>query len=314
MLKAATIDIGSNSVKYLSIEYDTNGIFPKGERVEITRLAEGLDEKGDLSPTAMQRTVRRVMQMVRELKSNQVRRIFIVGTMALRTAQNASEFLTRMRTAHLPEVTILDGNEEARLGHLAVMSSLQKELENRRYCIFDTGGGSTEIIIGRQQAVEARVSLDLGVVSLTEKYLKRDLPKRGTVLACEREIDQVLDAIDLPGVQVLVGVGGTVTTLAATQFGIEPYDPAKIHGTILNRTEIANLREQFLTLPLHERKHIPGLHPDRADVIIAGVLIVQRLMQRLRCEKLLVSDAGLRLGVMIDRLGLMGREFRYIGE
>ncbi|MCF7800835.1 MAG: hypothetical protein K9N34_02330 [Candidatus Marinimicrobia bacterium] len=314
MLKAATIDIGSNSVKYLYIEYDANGIYAKGERVEVTRLSEGLSQNGVLSSTAMQRTQRRVMQMVRELKSKHVRRIFIVGTMALRTAKNASEFLTRMRDARLPEVTILDGDEEARLGQVAVIGALHRQLGNHRYCIFDTGGGSTEFIVGEQQDVNERKSLDLGVVDCTEKYLGRELPNRSSIMACEREIEQTLDGIPVQNVDVLVGVGGTVTTLAATHLGIEPYDPGKIHGTTLTRADIQNLREQFLSLPLEARKNIPGLHPQRADVIIAGVLIVQSIMKKLRCKELVVSDAGLRLGVMIDRLGLTGRTFQYIGE
>lgn len=314
MLKAATIDIGSNSVKYLTIEYDAQGIYAKAERVEITRLSEGLSQNGVLSSTAMQRTQRRIMQMVRELKSFGVRRIFIVGTMALRTARNASEFLTRIREAHLPEVTILSGDEEARLGQVAVIGTLQRQLGEGRYCIFDTGGGSTEFIVGEQQNVMTRKSLELGVVGCTEKYLGRDLPARSSIMACEREIEQTLDDITVRNVDVLVGVGGTVTTLAATHLGIEPYDPGKVHGTILTLADIQNLREQFLSLPLEARKNIPGLHPQRADVIIAGVLIVQSIMKKLRCKELVVSDAGLRLGVMIDRLGLTGRDFQYVRE
>ncbi|MCF7796337.1 MAG: hypothetical protein K9N11_02075 [Lentisphaeria bacterium] len=314
MLKAATIDIGSNSVKYLYIEYDAQGIYARDERVEITRLSEGLDQNGVLSSTAMQRTQRRVTQMVRDLKSKHVHRIFLVGTMALRTATNASEFLTQLRAARLPALSILDGEEEARLGQVAVMGALQKQLDNRRYCIFDTGGGSTEFIVGKQQNVDERMSVALGVVSFTEKYLRGEQPNRSAVLACEREIEEQLSALHFQKSDVLVGVGGTVTTLAATRLGLDPYNPAKIHGTTLTRSDIQNLREQFLALPLRDRKAIPGLHPDRADVIIAGVLIVQGIMKKLGSTELLVSDAGLRLGVLIDRLGLVGRAFRYVDE
>lgn len=311
MQKAATIDIGSNSVKYLVLEFDENGSTAVQERVEITRLGEGLSATGALSVTAIQRTLRRIRQMVRELKSQEVSQIFIVGTMALRKASNSLDFLTQTRAAHLPPVNILSGDEEARLGHLAVTSTLKLTANPRSYCIFDTGGGSTEFTFGSGKTILERFSLDVGLVHFTETFLSADRPSRKAVITATEAIGEALQPLDGKICEMLIGIGGTVTTLAATQGGIEPYDPRKIHGMRLSAQEIQVLRERIFLVSLEERKRIPGLHPKRADVIIAGLLITQAIMQKLNRPELVVSDAGLRLGVLLERLKLADKPFRY---
>lgn len=311
MQRAATIDIGSNSVKYLVIEYDENQIIAVQERVEITRLGEGLSSTGILAETAIQRTIRRVRQMVRDLRSQQVNQIFVVGTMALRNATNGRDFHTQMRTAHLPPVNVLGGDEEARLGHLAVTSTLQLGSAHTQYCIFDTGGGSTEFTFGEGSTINDRFSLPVGLVPFTEKYLTADRPPRKAVFSAAEEIVESLNILDGKRADTLIGIGGTVTTLAAIQGVVEPYDPRKIHGMKLTARSIQVLRERIFLIDLEERKRIRGLDPKRADVIIAGVLITQVIMEKLDRPELVVSDAGLRLGVLLDRLKLTDRPFSY---
>ena len=314
MQRAATIDIGSNSVKYLVVEYDEQKIVAVQERVEITRLGEGLSTTGILAETAIQRTIRRVRQMVRDLKSQQVNPIFIVGTMALRSAKNGRDFHTQMRAAHLPPVNVLGGDEEARLGHLAVTSTLQLGSGKKSYCIFDTGGGSTEFTFGQGSTITDRFSLPVGLVPVTEKYLTADRPPRKAVMSAMDEVFESLKMLDGKQTDTLIGIGGTVTTLGATHIAIEPYDPRKIHGIKLTTQAIQTLRERIFLVNLEERKRIPGLDPKRADVIIAGVLITQVIMEKLKQPELVVSDAGLRLGVLLDRLKLNGKPFSYSTE
>ena len=311
MLKAATIDIGSNSVKYLLIEYSESGIKALQERVEVTRLATGLQATRMLSHNAMARTVQAIKEFVVELEQLGTEQIFIVGTMALRTAGNADRFKALLDQANLPPLDILPGAEEARLSHLAVVNSISTLMNGQEYCIYDTGGGSTEFIFGNGQNIGDRFSLGVGVVRFTEEFLSDDQPNKADVAACKNQIASELTALDGRAIERLIGVGGTVTTLAATHLSLEPYDASQVHGAQLTRTDIAELLERYLAVPLSTRQQIIGLHPKRADVIIAGLLITQVIMEKLNVKELMVSDAGLRLGVLIDRLKLAGKPFEY---
>ncbi len=300
MLKAATIDIGSNSVKYLLVEQTREFIRPIRERVAITRLSASLNRTGILSAAAIYRTVGVIESMLAELEQLGAGKVFLIGTMALRSATNSSLMVEQVRRRTGLTIQILSGAAEAELGHLAVANSLA--LGERSYCIYDIGGGSTEFIIGQDEKIDRVLSLQVGVVRFTEQYLSMSHPGAEEVTACRRQIESDLQTLKDLRVDQLIGLGGTATSLAAVHRQIQPYDPQVIHGSVLTRLDLDKLSGLFLCRSLPERQKIVGLQPQRADVIIAGLLIVQVIMTYLHQEQLRVSDAGLRLGYLCRRL------------
>ena len=300
MLKAATIDIGSNSVKYLLAEIDAESMKPVDERVEITRLSAGLDISGNLAVVAMERTVDAIGQMVDELKNKGAQKIFLVGTMALRHGKNASEMVQMVQQRTGLTIDVLSGVQEAELGHLAVVKSL--DLGTSTHCVFDTGGGSTEFIFGQNSSITTSFSLNVGVVRLTEHYLSKDQPDQADIHRCRNRVFNELVELKKFRCDQVIGLGGTVTTLAAVLHKVQPYDPKLVHGTILTNDDLQQLLDLFISMPLSDRRNINGLNPKRADVIIAGLIITQVILTHFNRTQLMVSDSGLRLGYLCHRM------------
>lgn len=307
MTRYATIDVGSNSIKLFVAEAVARGEWRVlADRTEITRLAEKLQETGLLADAAMDRTFEVLGRFVDEARSLGVERVAAVGTMALRTAGNADAFLARAEGECGVDLEVISGTEEARLSYLAVRRGLPRlpgEL-----IVFDVGGGSSEFIFGRGDVVDQLVSLDLGAVRLTDQFLPDDpVPEEQVAALCE-EIDRSL--LRLPGpdpgrpaVFRLVGVGGTPTNLSAVKQGLAAWRPDLIRGSTLTAAEVADLLSRFARTPLVRRREIVGLEPKRADVIVAGTALVLRIMGRFSCDRLTVSDHGVRHGLWHDRFG-----------
>jgi exopolyphosphatase/guanosine-5'-triphosphate,3'-diphosphate pyrophosphatase len=166
----------------------------------------------------------------------------------------------------------------------------------------DVGGGSTEFVVARDGRVESKVSVKLGSVRLHERCFRSDPPSRGEIERATNAIDEQLGALTLPREVPLVGIAGTVTTLAAMHLGVDPYDPERVHGVPLTREACSAQIARLSTLPLEARKRIAGLEPARADVILAGALIVERALARTAETELIVSDRGVRWGLLYEKL------------
>jgi exopolyphosphatase / guanosine-5'-triphosphate,3'-diphosphate pyrophosphatase len=302
MAKYAVIDIGTNSIKFHLAEKDDAGNWSVVlDESNIARLGEGLQASGKISPEAMERNVNAVAEMAQRAREQHVREIAAVGTMCLRTAQNAREFVTRVKDACDVAVEIIPGEEEARLAYLAVKSGIG--LEKGKMTIFDTGGGSTEFIFGRDQEIEKRFSLNVGAVRYTERMLVSDpvtqeeLAK--TIAAVEQDFAEELQ-FDGP-VDALVGMGGTVSNLSAVKHQLAQYDPDVIQGSVLALEEIERQIALYQSKTIAERREIVGLQPKRADVILAGAIIVSIIMKKAGVSEFTVSDRGLRHGLVVDR-------------
>lgn len=301
-MKRAVIDVGTNSIKCTLAKIDSEGtLIPILDEQVIQRLGQGLPFTGELDEGVMERNCQAIVELVKKVKRRGARQIFIVGTMALREAQNADEFLHLVKRETGMTMHILTGEEEAYYSYVAVYAGLPI-LKGYRL-IFDTGGGSTEFILGKGGKIEDSFSLQIGGVTLSERYFSTD-PVR------EKEYIEALEAIETfleqrmiqKEMDVLVGMGGTVTTMGAVMKGMVNYDSTIIHGLVLTKTEVDRQIEIYLERSLEERKTIRGLHPKRADVILGGSLIVKMIMELYHQERLIISDWGLRHGLLYKDL------------
>ncbi|MCC6525381.1 MAG: Ppx/GppA family phosphatase [Polyangiaceae bacterium] len=304
-MRIAGIDIGTNSVLLLVVEVRGPALVPLVDRATITRLGRGVDASRNLSPEGLARTLACLADYGAEARALGVSALAAVATSAARDAGNGAELLDAAEGLLGVRPAIVDGDEEAALTFAGALSGLA--LPGARVAVLDVGGGSTEIVLGRAPggagpgAVEAAVSLDVGAVRLSERHVRTDPPAPSELDAVRAEVRAALArAPSVAGVP-LVGVAGTVTTLAAIVGGVVPYDGARIHGSRLAATELERLGAELAARSLAERRLVPGLEPARADVIVAGALIVGELVRAAGAAELVVSDRGVRWG-LVERL------------
>ena len=299
-MRAAAIDVGSNSVKLHVAELGSHGGWKVlADRTEITRLGEGLKDTGAITPGAMERTLDALGRFTSEARGLGVERIAAVGTMCLREAANAAEFIMAASTRCAVADEVIDGVEEARLSYLAIISGLPV---SQGVVAFDTGGGSTEFIVGRGSAIERRVSLNLGAVALTQEFLRLDPVTPDELSALLAHLSRSLSRLGPPCKRfTVVGMGGTLTSMAAVKLELATYDPERVHGSLLTRGDVEAQIQRYQETPVAERQTIVGLHPKRADIILAGAAIVLAILRHLDVDHLLVSDRGLRHGLLFDR-------------
>jgi exopolyphosphatase / guanosine-5'-triphosphate,3'-diphosphate pyrophosphatase len=304
MGRYAAIDVGTNTVLLLVAEKTTAGFQAVVERGAITRLGRGVDATKRLAPESMARTLDALSRFVAEARVLGTRGLAITATSAARDAENGGEFLAAARERTGIEVEILSGDAEARLSYLAVATDFAAEAGGRTLVAIDIGGGSTEFIFGQGREVNFHTSINVGSVRLTERCIRSDPPSAEDLARVNGELDKALVVVPKPGPESLVvGVAGTVTTLYCVTHGIEPYDASRVHRSWLSREEVAGTRARLAALPLAERRHLPGLQPERADVIVAGALVLERALEHLGAPGSRVSDRGLRWGVLAERFG-----------
>lgn len=301
--RIAAIDIGTNSVLLLVVEGDAGqGYAVLEERCTITRIGKGVDQSGLLAEDRVAQTLEVLRDYVSALRSLGVQTAKAIGTSALRDASNGAVFLREAQSILGSPVEIVSGTREAELVLGGVRSTFP-EL-GPEALVFDIGGGSTEFIIPNEADLEPQViSLNIGTVRLTERHIHQDPPDRETLDTLKRAIDAELAA--LPPVfsdraATLIGVAGTVTTLAALSLQMEDYDGAAINGFCLALPEIDRITDQLLSLSLDERKRLPGLMPQRADVIISGAILTGAILRFFKVDHCRVCDRGVRWGAIYE--------------
>jgi exopolyphosphatase/guanosine-5'-triphosphate,3'-diphosphate pyrophosphatase len=307
-VRLAAIDLGSNTVRLLVADVDSEGgLRPvHGEQV-VVRLGEGLAQHGVLAPAAMERALAAVREYATRARALGARRVLAVATAAVREADNRDEFVGRLAGVPGLEVRVVSGDEEARLTLLGVASGVAPAAGS--YCVLDIGGGSTELIVASGTRYVSAVSLRLGVVPLVERFLHADPVDWAEYSACVAHVEACLAAAAWPeirplGPRALVGTAGTITTLAALDLGLAAYDPARVQGHRLTVTAVRALRERLGALHVAERARLPCLEPGRADLIIPGIAVVLGVLEGLGLAELIVSDAGLREGILVGAGGL----------
>lgn len=303
--RLAAIDIGTNSIRSIVIEIDAARKYKILDDEKVTvRLGEGLNQTGKIAPAAWARAMEALSRQKKIIDGYKVRSIEAVATSAVRKASNGPEFVKAIKTEIGLEVEVISGEAEAELAALSAFHNF--DLEGVRHLIFDIGGGSLELITALGTHIEEILSLELGAVFLTETFLKSDPVTAEEFLKLRKHIRKTLKnaftATERSAMQCLVGSGGTITSIATmTMAGRrERYD--SIHGYELLRSEVVHLLAMLLRKSDKERRSIPGLNPDRADIIIAGVTVVDEVMEFFQVNLLRVNERGIREGLILRGL------------
>lgn len=306
MRRFASVDLGSNTVRLLLVEETPTGdLRPLREERRIIRLGEGLHTHGRLLEHRIRLAVATLKEFRELCQSYGEVSIYAAATSAVREAENRDEFLRRAETEAGIKVDVITWEEEAALTLEAVLWKLP--LAERQSLVFDIGGGSTEFILAQGRRVQATAGTRLGVVRLTERFLTRhpvdpeEFRRLEAFLA--PEFAKVREALGSPCPEVLVGTAGTVTTLAALDLGIYPYDPEKIHGAVLKRSRVETLLEDLKRQSLEERLQLKPLEKGREDLIIVGACLALGAMRTFGCGALTVSENGLREGLLLKACG-----------
>ena len=301
----AGIDLGTNTVRLLIVraESDTQLLTVYSDQV-ITRLGEGLQQSGALRDSAMDRTIKTLQHWRQILVRYGIDQPLAVATSAVREAGNRDDFLQRVQTKVGFELEVLSGEEEARRTLVGIAAGLTPSLTN--ILVIDIGGGSTEFIATRIGQSDQLYSTDLGVVRLTERFLTSDPILDDEISAAH---DFILDRLRTVkprlgkiGNATLIGTAGTITTLAAMDQKLATYDPKRVHQYRLPLATIQRIRKACVTKMIAERGMMVGLEAGRVDVIVAGILILQLTMEDFGFSSLLVSEFGLREGILVDQL------------
>jgi exopolyphosphatase / guanosine-5'-triphosphate,3'-diphosphate pyrophosphatase len=304
-MRVAAIDIGSNSIRLLVAEV---GERPGGITVdalaragEICRLARGLDKSGAIEEAAAQRAGNLAAEFVRRARSLGAQHIIVGATAAIRSARNGASIADIIgRQAGVP-VRILSGDEEARLVYRSVILGLGRSASRSACVAFDIGGGSTEVVSGVGASAGRWASLPFGAVSLTERHLHSDPPAREEIDALSSEVRSIIMhgcALMPSRVPLLVGVGGTVTVLASMDRGLSSYDPVLLEGWCIRPARLASLVEQLAGSRHEERRGRQIIGEGRADIVVAGALVVALLSERFPSAGLICSTQGLRYGLV----------------
>lgn len=304
--RCAFIDIGTNAILCLIVEIGNRGQFSVLEDLaEIPRLGEGVDQTSRIGAAGERRSTEVIEGYLSQCRNLGVEEIIAVGTSALRDARNSGEVRARLGARLGFEVRVISGEEEAVYSFLSVQRGLP--LEGRELLVIDVGGGSTEFIRGNDSGMTEALSVDLGAVRLTERLLCSDPVKPeeydGMVALIDQEIAPLRERWGKIGSTLtLVGIAGTFTTLAAVEKKLACYSHSEVHGSRLTLAEVRRQARLYLDKTVAERKEIPGLEPKRADVILAGACLIERIMTFFHTEDVIVSDQGVRYGLLYEQL------------
>ncbi|MEU2627301.1 Ppx/GppA phosphatase family protein [Kitasatospora sp. NPDC007106] len=303
--RVAAIDCGTNSIRLLIADLDpaTGEIADLDRRMIINRLGQGVDSTGRLHPDALERTFAACREYAEIVAAHGVgpERIRFVATSASRDAENAAEFTEGVRgiLGVVPEV--VSGDEEARLSFTGATKELTGGSLKPPYLVFDLGGGSTEFVLGGDEVQAAR-SVDIGCVRMTERHFGgAELPTEDQIARAKTDIlaalDTAAETVPLTEAATLVGLAGTVTTVAGIVLGLPEYDSGKIHHARLDVEQVRATATRLLHSTHAERMAIPVMHPGRADVIAAGALVLLEIMERTGAAEVVVSEHDILDGI-----------------
>ena len=305
MKEIAAIDIGSNTVRLLILQVAVDGSVSQKDSVRvITRLGEGMDTEKCLIPKRMADTLDALCEFRDKCSAHGDIPIHAVATSAVREAENRDEFLQLAKERTGIDIEVIPWEKEAQLTLQGVHWKLP--LQDKKILVFDIGGGSSEFILSQGENIAAVYGTSLGVVRLTEKFISChpvDADEYSALVSHIREeLGRVREKLSAFSPEVVVGTAGTVTTLAALDVDMYPYDPEKIHGTLLSLGRIQALHNQLKSMSLEERLKWRALEKGREDLIIAGTALVLETLQVFACDQLTISEYSLREGIILKAM------------
>ncbi|AKL66417.1 Ppx/GppA family phosphatase [Streptomyces goshikiensis] len=310
MTRVAAIDCGTNSIRLLVADCDpgTGELVELDRRMLVVRLGQGVDQTGRLAPEALERTFaacREYAAVIKELGAQKVR---FVATSASRDAENRDDFVRGVLEILGVEPEVISGDLEAEFSFTGATRELTGATHlERPFLVVDIGGGSTEFVVGEEHVRAAR-SVDVGCVRMTERHLVTDgvvtdPPTREQIAAIRADVEAALDlaaeAVPLAEARTLVGLAGSVTTVAAIALGLSEYDSSAIHHARIPYEKVREVSERMLTATHAERAAIPVMHPGRVDVIGAGALVLLAVMERVGASEVVVSEHDILDGIAI---------------
>ncbi|TSB25814.1 Ppx/GppA phosphatase family protein [Streptomyces benahoarensis] len=310
MTRVAAVDCGTNSIRLLVADVDpaTGELTELDRRMQIVRLGQGVDRTGRLAPEALERTFaacREYAAVIAELGAERTR---FVATSASRDAENRDDFVRGVVDILGVEPEVITGDQEAEFSFTGATRELTGRADLARpYLVVDIGGGSTEFVLG-DGTVRAARSVDIGCVRMTERHLMRDgeisdPPSPDRIAAIRADAAAALDeaeaAVPLREAATLVGLAGSVTTVAAIALGLDHYDSTAVHHARVSRARVAEITDRLVTSTHAERAAIPVIHPGRVDVIAAGALVLLAIMDRTGAEEVVVSEHDILDGIAI---------------
>ncbi len=310
-MKLAAIDIGTNSVRLLISNYNNSRFTTLERKMEITRVGKNLETSGKISPEAARNTLTVLSSYLALMENREVVKYRAVGTSAVRNAKNKSWFTGYISKNIGIEIEPIQGTEEAYLSFYGAVKGLGSNNfksnirpgTKDKILVIDTGGGSSELILGEQSGrPELIYSIKMGCVNLTERFIGPGRPGKNELASLHEYIRKKLNAavnrIRDDRSLFLIGTGGTITTLAAIDLKLEEYDSKRIHGYLLSLDTIEEIYKYLCSLSPGERKKVPGLQPGRADIIISGIAISLEILRLLEREAILVSERDILDGIV----------------
>ncbi|MFC9247156.1 exopolyphosphatase [Streptomyces sp. NPDC057136] len=311
MTRVAAIDCGTNSIRLLVADADpaTGELTELDRRMQIVRLGQGVDRTGRLDPEALERTFGACREYAAVIKELGAERLRFVATSASRDAENSDEFVRGVLDILGVEPEVITGDQEAQLS----FDGATKELAGsdhlaKPYLVVDIGGGSTEFVVGDDEVRAAR-SVDMGCVRMTERHLVQDgtvvdPPTPARVAAIRADIGAALDlaveTVPIAEAATLVGLAGTVTTVAAIALELTEYDPEAIHHSRVSFEQVQKITGRLIGSTHEERAAIPAMHPGRVDVIASGALILLAVMERTGAREVVVSEHDILDGIALS--------------
>jgi len=303
-MRVAAIDIGTNSIRLLKAEIIDGKLISGDKALDMTRIGEGVNETGMLSEAGMKRSVKALAAFAQEAQAWGAKHIFALATSAVRDAKNREVFLKRVKEVCGLEIEVISGEQEAKIGFVGVLAGLTN-LEGQ-LLVIDVGGGSTELIVGDALGIQFAYSANVGAVRMTGKHITTDPISN---IECENvKVDiakitsEVLMELKKYNITKAIGIGGTATTLGAMKLEMETYDRFVIQNSSITNKEIKKINKSLEALSVEERKKIKGLQPKRADIILAGSMVVEHVLENLELEEMYISDFDNLEGCLKDKL------------
>lgn len=303
----AGIDCGTNSVRLLvaaPVAGDSGAptrLVDLDRRMQIVRLGQGVDRTGRLDPAALERTFAALRGYADVMDGLGVTATRMVATSASRDASNAADFVAGVRDILGIEPQVISGHEEAALSYRGATAGVGDDLAPSPRLVVDIGGGSTEVVLGAGASVVASRSVDVGCVRMTERHLASDPPSPDEVARTVSDIDAALalagQTVPFAQARSLVGLAGSVTTVAAIHLGLVEYDPAAIHGHVVPADDVRTISDDLLRMTRDERAAIGVMHPGRVDVIAAGALVLRRVLDVTGLPEVVVSEHDILDGI-----------------
>lgn len=305
-MRLAAIDVGTVTTRLLVADVTADAVTEIARRTRITHLGEGLDASGLLLPDAVQRVTAAATGFVAEAQSLGAESVVTLATSAARDAENGDTLIAALTDAGAPP-RVIEGAEEARLSYLGATFGMEGE----GILVCDPGGGSTELSLGsaegegsrRRVDMTASRSVDVGARRMTERFLHSDPPRPAEIEAARtwaaEEFRPFFGGLDQKP-RCLVTLAGTATTLAAMKQQLTEYDTEKVHGYVLSGADVSSMLEELASLPLARRREVTGLEPERAPVIVGGVIVVETVLALSGLSSTTVSEHDILYGIVLD--------------